>query len=112
MKLTISRFCYLLFLFLSPLSISQAAEYSGVESCKSCHQEQYQQWQGSHHDLAMQEASVKTVLGNFSEKKFLKDGVLSTFFIQNERFMVNTDGPDGKLYDYEISYTFGVYPLQ
>ena len=83
-----------------------------MESCKSCHQEQYQQWQGSHHDLAMQEASVKTVLGNFSEKKFLKDGVLSTFFIQNERFMVNTDGPDGKLHDYEISYTFGVYPLQ
>ena len=26
--------------------------------------------------------------------------------------MVRTDGPDGKLADYEIAYTFGVYPLQ
>jgi predicted CXXCH cytochrome family protein len=26
--------------------------------------------------------------------------------------MVRTDGPDGKLTDYEIAYTFGVYPLQ
>jgi len=26
--------------------------------------------------------------------------------------MVQTDGPDGKLHDYEISYTFGIYPLQ
>ena len=26
--------------------------------------------------------------------------------------MVRTDGPDGALHDYEIKYTFGVYPLQ
>ena len=26
--------------------------------------------------------------------------------------MVRTDGPDGSLQDYEIAYTFGVYPLQ
>ena len=26
--------------------------------------------------------------------------------------MVRTDGADGKLHDYEIAYTFGVYPLQ
>ena len=26
--------------------------------------------------------------------------------------MVRTDGPDGKLHDYEIKYTFGVMPLQ
>ena len=25
---------------------------------------------------------------------------------------MRTDGPDGKLQDYEIAYTFGVYPLQ
>ena len=28
------------------------------------------------------------------------------------KYFVNTDGPDGKLADYEIKYTFGVYPLQ
>lgn len=28
------------------------------------------------------------------------------------KFMVRTDGPDGQLRDYQIAYTFGVYPLQ
>ena len=28
------------------------------------------------------------------------------------KYFVNTDGPDGKLADYEIKYTFGVHPLQ
>ena len=27
-------------------------------------------------------------------------------------FLVETDGPDGKLAEFEIKYTFGVYPLQ
>ena len=29
-----------------------------------------------------------------------------------EKFLVRTDGPDGALHEYEIAYTFGVYPLQ
>ena len=28
------------------------------------------------------------------------------------KYVVNTDGPDGKLHDYEIKYAFGVHPLQ
>ena len=28
------------------------------------------------------------------------------------KYFVNTDGPDGKLRDFEIKYTFGVRPLQ
>ena len=36
----------------------------------------------------------------------------STFSRRDGKFFVNTDGPDGKLADYEIKYTFGVRPLQ
>ena len=36
----------------------------------------------------------------------------SRFFRRGDRFLVNTDGPDGKFADFEIKYTFGVYPLQ
>ncbi|MGL6109936.1 MAG: tetratricopeptide repeat protein, partial [Rubrivivax sp.] len=34
------------------------------------------------------------------------------FFRRGEKYVVNTDGPDGKLADFEIKYTFGVEPLQ
>jgi tetratricopeptide (TPR) repeat protein len=70
----------------------------------------------------MQEANEKTVLGDFKNTTFSKDNITTTFYKNsspnnsspgtNGRFMVKTDGPDGKLHDYEISYTFGVYPLQ
>ena len=60
----------------------------------------------------MQEANAATVLGNFDGAKFRHYGVESTFFKRDGKFMVRTDGPDGKLADFEIGRTFGVWPLQ
>ncbi len=60
----------------------------------------------------MQEANDKTVLGQFGGDTFSHGGVTSTFFKKDDRFWVRTDGPDGKLADFEIRYTFGVSPLQ
>lgn len=93
---------------------SSAEEHAfvGRAVCAGCHAEQDGLWQGSHHDLAMQEVDEQTVLGDFQDAEFSKDGVLSRFYRQNGRFMVRTDGPDGKLADFEIKYTFGVTPLQ
>ena len=88
------------------------AEYVGRDTCVECHAEQVKLWQGSHHDLAMQHASDKTVLADFSNLKFTYAGITSTFYKKNNKFMVRTDGPDGKLRDYEIKYVFGVTPLQ
>jgi len=103
----------LLFCLLLLCSINlQAADYVGREACKSCHQEQNMLWQGSHHDLAMQHVNEKSVLGDFSNITFNYAGISSEFYKKDERFMVSTDGPDGKLHDYEIKYTFGVTPLQ
>ena len=39
-------------------------------------------------------------------------GVTSSFFRRDGKFFVRTDGPDGKLADFEVKYTFGVEPLQ
>ena len=60
----------------------------------------------------MQEATDKTVLGNFDGATFTYGDVTSRFFKRDGKFFVNTDGPDGKLADFEIRYTFGVTPLQ
>jgi len=86
--------------------------YVGRAACISCHAEQDKAWQGSHHDLAMQVADGKAVLGNFANTKFSYAGITSTFFKRDGKFFVNTDGPDGKLTDYEVKYTFGITPLQ
>jgi predicted CXXCH cytochrome family protein len=60
----------------------------------------------------MEPATDQTVLGNFDEARITQRGVTSTFFRRDGKFLVRTDGPDGKLGEFEITYTFGVDPLQ
>jgi hypothetical protein len=60
----------------------------------------------------MQPAKDSTVLGNFNDVSLAHGGVTSRFFRLGSKFMVQTDGPDGALHDYEIKFTFGVSPLQ
>jgi tetratricopeptide (TPR) repeat protein len=88
------------------------AKFVGAVECASCHQHENQFWRGSHHQLAMQRAGDSTVLGDFNHASFDNNGITSSFFRSGSKFMVRTDGPDGALHDYEIGYTFGVYPLQ
>lgn len=88
------------------------ADYAGSASCAGCHAAQHASWRGSQHAQAMQHASAETVLGDFSGVVHVHDGVRSRFFRREGRYMVETEGPDGRLAEYEVRYTFGVYPLQ
>jgi len=96
----------------SSIPVVVAANYSGNEACTGCHTAEHDAWHGSDHDLAMQVANETSVLGNFQNAKFTYAGTTSTFTKREGKFIVNTDGPDGQLHDYEIGYTFGVHPLQ
>ncbi|MCP4128073.1 MAG: tetratricopeptide repeat protein [Gammaproteobacteria bacterium] len=104
----------LLFVFSTDLIAKKNIEpaYVGAKACASCHAQQFEEWQGSHHDQAMMHATDETVLGNFNRVRFEYNGITSTFFKRGIEFWVNTDGPDGKLKDYKIEFTFGVMPLQ
>ncbi len=95
-----------------PKTPMPAASYVGRKACAACHANEQAAWQGSDHDLAMQVAGDKTVLGDFRGAKFRYAGKTSTFFKRDGRFYVNTDGPDDRNADFEIKYTFGVHPLQ
>jgi Flp pilus assembly protein TadD len=86
--------------------------YVGSLACAKCHANEFSAWQGSHHDLAMQPATADTVLADFDDTRFEYTGVTSRFFRRGDAFVVETDGPDGELTEYEIAYTFGFDPLQ
>jgi len=89
-----------------------APNYVGSETCAACHAGETQLWQGSHHASAMRKATDATVLGDFRDARVEHFGTISEFHRDGDRFLVRTDGPDGSMRDYEIAYTFGVYPLQ
>lgn len=88
------------------------SQFLGSQKCKECHENEYKDWEGSHHDQAMQIADSTTVLANFNNQKYISQGVTSLFFKKGNDYYVNTEGPDGKSHDYKILYTFGVTPLQ
>src|SRR5262245_55856666 len=89
-----------------------AAAFVGSEACAGCHRSEAELWRGSQHKQAMDHANDKSVLGDFSGASFDYHGVRSRFFRQDGKFLVETDGPDGKLGVFEVKYTFGVDPLQ
>ncbi|MCK5815572.1 MAG: tetratricopeptide repeat protein [Flavobacteriaceae bacterium] len=90
----------------------KAATFVGSETCKSCHQDEFKDWQGSHHDLAMMLPDSTSVKGNFENTKFTHQSITSTFFKKENSYYVNTQGQDGVFADFKIEYTFGVTPLQ
>jgi tetratricopeptide (TPR) repeat protein len=94
-----------------PFDLSSAT-YVGSTSCLECHREQLEKHAGSHHALAMQVANPQSVLGDFNNAELEHFGIRSRMFRDDSKFMVRTEGPDGGLHDYQVTYVFGLTPLQ
>tara|TARA_R110002124_G_scaffold287329_1_gene473062 strand:- start:2544 stop:4739 length:2196 start_codon:yes stop_codon:yes gene_type:complete len=92
--------------------MSSLNNYLGSEQCQSCHEKQFQAWQGSHHDMAMRHAKPDAVLADFNNAELEFNSKQNSFFKKNEQYWVNIEGPDGQFHDYQIKYTFGYQPLQ
>src|SRR5689334_8676743 len=86
--------------------------FVGSATCAKCHAAEYAAWKPSQHALAMQIARPGAVLGRFDSTRFTDAGVTTTFFRRGDRYVVNTEGTDGRPHDFDVRYTFGVYPLQ
>jgi tetratricopeptide (TPR) repeat protein len=89
-----------------------AAEYVGRDACTSCHEAAYQDWVGSHHDLAMDVANENTVRGDFNDSEFERAGVVSRFYRRDGGYFVFTEGTGGEMMEFEVTHTFGWEPLQ
>lgn len=91
---------------------SGRAAFVGSERCASCHAQEAREWERSQHRRAMQPARGANVLGDFNDARFTNAGITTTFAHRDGCDFVTTDGPDGKLAEFAIEYTFGIFPLQ
>jgi predicted CXXCH cytochrome family protein len=89
-----------------------AAQWVDEQQCQGCHATQVQDWQGSHHHMAMQLASAETVLADFTAAPLRTPAETTVFKRKGEEFWVNLPGADGQSADFKVAYTFGVSPLQ
>ncbi len=86
--------------------------FAGTASCQECHPVEYARWEGSDHDKAMDIATDDTVLGDFEGATFTYRGVTSRFYRRDGKFFVFTEGPGGRMAEFEITHVFGHEPLQ
>ncbi len=96
----------------NPEYLTNESSFVGSKACQSCHEKEFHDWKGSDHERAMMVAGDSSVLGDFDDVTFKSQAVTSKFFKQDGKFYVNTAGPDGNYRDFEITYTFGIRPLQ
>lgn len=98
--------------FKEKISYIPEYEYVGKEACISCHKAAYNDWIGSDHDKAMDLATDSTVLGDFNNIIYHRNGKNHRCYKKDNKFMVYTDGEDGTMQNYEVKYVFGYDPLQ
>lgn len=92
----------------------QTAEltFVGSQTCSGCHPSEANLWKDSQHRHAMDHATDAAVRGDFNDAAFEYAGTRSRFFRSGGKFLVETNGPDGKLATFEVKYTLGLDPLQ
>ncbi len=97
-----------------PIYINQNmhAVFIGNTSCAECHQKEFNDWEGSHHDKAMMMANDSTILGNFNDAVLKRKGQIHKFYKKDKGFYVLTDSENGEMKEYKIEYTFGFTPIQ
>ncbi len=94
------------------IQLQPTTSFVGSIQCRDCHKPEFDKWQQSHHRMAMAEAGEETVQGDFGDATFEHFGVTSRFFKKEGAYFVNTLGPNGSLQDFQVTHTFGWYPLQ
>ena len=96
----------------APSGAATEPRFVGSSSCRDCHNLEFDAWLGSHHDLAMDLATDDSVLGDFDNAEFTSHGITSRFYRRDGRYFAYTNGPGGEMGEFEITHTFGWFPLQ
>ena len=69
-----------------PPASKPVATFAGSKKCMDCHRAEYDKWQNSHHDRAMELANDATVLGDFNNAAVEFHGVTSRFYRKEKSF--------------------------
>jgi len=114
MRFFTARWLAVSLLWLTTTSVIAVAP--DAHECGACHAQQVAQWQGSHHQLAMQAATPATVLADFSGEA-QDEGLQARFFERQGGYWmalteVGTAQKPAPTSEYQIRFTFGVSPLQ
>ncbi|PRY26807.1 cytochrome c554/c'-like protein [Aliiruegeria haliotis] len=86
--------------------------YVGTDACIDCHTAEYEDWTGSHHDLAWTEPTGANIVADFDNTSFTHRGLTSRFTEEDGTYYIESDGPDGQITKWPVAGVIGIEPLQ
>ena len=105
--------CIGLFLVIAATTArAETPAYVGSAVCADCHADVTADWARSDHAKAWTLPDETTVLGDFDNAEFEHGGQLTRFLRDGDRFLIETEGPDGVRRAYEVVGVAGIDPLQ
>ncbi|MCA3554920.1 tetratricopeptide repeat protein [Aestuariivirga sp.] len=84
----------------------------GSAACAGCHAAEASAWAGSDHAWALKTPDAASVLGDFNDASVTNGNVTTRFTTKDGKYIVETEGADGKPARFEVRYTVGHRPLQ
>jgi predicted CXXCH cytochrome family protein len=98
----------------APAAAQEAPQprHVGSASCIICHESAADAWQGSDHALAWTAPDEMTVLGDFDDATFDRQGVVTRFTRQGDAFVVETEDGNGQRRSFDVVGVAGIHPLQ
>ena len=82
-----------------------------MTKCSECHRIEADRWREST-ACARDGGAVAGERQGAIQGEFYAQWRTSTFSRSNDAYVVRTDGPDGVTQNFDVKYTFGVFPLQ
>ena len=105
--------CIGLFLVIAATTArAETPAYVGSAVCADCHADVTADWDKSDHAKAWTLPDETTILGDFDNAEFEHGGQLTRFLRDGDRFLIETEGPDGVRRAYEVVGVAGIDPLQ
>ena len=111
--LVVAIFIVLAFIYVKQSASTEVdfhnGSYSGAQQCKDCHVEQFDSWRKTYHSSMTQEASPKSVQGEFDGKYYTYWGITIQPQLKDSKYYFNYFDPETNkfLYSLEISRTVG-----
>ncbi len=86
--------------------------YVGSDACASCHQDAFEAWQGSHHQLALLAPDAEQTVGEFQGETLAAAHDAVSFLRDSDAPAIEAADASGQVATFPVSYAIGVEPLQ
>jgi len=87
-------------------------KFAGSETCRDCHEKNFDRWSHDWHSRALSKASPEFVVGRFKDAHFKGDSSEAWMRSDAQKYAMRTRNREGQLVDHDVSWVIGGKRMQ